>query len=123
MSKKFMADLFRLAEKELENCQLRCLSMEMYAPKSLDGREVETTVRAEAEILRGQGLLSRNRIIVKLPYHSFTWDEEFFDNNDCLIKFKDLKLTFVDSRTGNGYFSASGYTLIYEESGEIFAKL
>lgn len=123
MSKKFMTDLFRLAEGELAKCQIRCLSMEMYTPKSLDGRQVETTVRVEAEILRGQGLLSRNRIIVKLPYHPFTWNDDLFDENDCLIKFKDLRLTFLDSRTGNGYFSASGYTLTYEESGEIFAKL
>ena len=109
MAKKFFADLYRLAERELAGCQFRCLTMESYTPKSLDGKEIEPTVRAEAEILRGQGIFSRDRVIVKLPFHSLAFSDSFFD--EC------------DSRTGNGYFAASGYTLINEETGELITRL
>ena len=123
MAKKFFADLYRLAERELAGCQFRCITLESYTPKSLDGKEIEPTVRAEAEILRGQGIFSRDRVIVKLPFHSLAFSDSFFDECDCLIEFSDLKLTYVDSRTGNGYFAASGYTLINEETGELITRL
>ena len=123
MAKKFFTDLYRLAERELDGCRFRCLTMESYTPKSLDGKEIEPTVRAEAEILRGQGIFSRDRIIVKLPFHSLAFSDGFFDECDCLVEFRDLKLTYVDSRTGNGYCSASGYTLTNEETGELITRL
>ena len=82
----------------------------------------EKTIRVEVEVLKGQGAFSRDRLTVKLPFHTLGFDANFFDDDDYLIEFRDFTTTFVDWASGNGYFSASGYVISHEETGEIVAR-
>lgn len=83
---------------------------------------LEKTIRVEVEVLKGQGAFSRDRLTVKLPFHALGFDENFFDEDDYLIEFRDFTTTFIDWSSGNGYFSASGYVVSLEETGEIVAR-
>ena len=125
--KRFYDDLRKLADQELRRCKMRCLSMTEHTAKtkskaSEEDSLPEKTVRAEVEVLKGQGAFSRDRLTVKLPFHTLGFDANFFDEDDYLIEFRDFTTTFVDWSSGNGYFSASGYVVSHEETGEIVAR-
>ena len=125
--KRFYDDLRKLADQELRRCKMRCLSMTEHTAQAKNkGSEedilLEKTIRVEVEVLKGQGAFSRDRLTVKLPFHALGFDETFFDEDDYLIEFRDFTTTFVDWSSGNGYFSASGYVVSLEETGEIVAR-
>ena len=122
--KRFYDDLRKFADQELRRCKMRCLSMTEHTAKtkskaSEEDSLPEKTVRAEVEVLKGQGAFSRDRLTVKLPFHALGFDANFFDDDDYL---RDFTTTFVDWSSGNGYFSASGYVVSLEETGEIVAR-
>ena len=108
--------------KNLKSLTLCCMELRTVEPMERNGIKTEPYVVAEVEIARGQGAFSRCRFEVKLPFHNLAFDETYFDEGDYCISFEELRATYVNASTKKIYFSAPGYSIVQEDTGErIFA--
>ena len=84
--------------------------------------EKEESNRYEVEIPKGNGGFSKVRFSIKVLEEKLPIPPEILDDEDYQISFRDLKISFIDTRR-NVYFKAEGYTIVNQATGEEVARL
>lgn len=108
MRKTIYSAMKNYVENTLSDVPNDLISISSESSVDKETGEVTSFIRIEAEVQKGFDALSRCRYAVKILNAPLKVTEEQLENNYYVVTFKNLKITFIDSK-GTVYFKADDY--------------
>lgn len=110
MKKSVYEIMKKQTEKALEGMQLELLSLSEGETTDKENGQIQRFVRCEAEVPKGANPFARCRFSVKIPDEKLKLSEEELENDDFLVVFQGLSVSYIDSK-GTVYFRAESYVV------------